>query len=227
VNFGEKLKQLRAERNLTQPQLAQAIGIEQSYLSKLENDKSIPSADIFQSILKAFGIDVATFLDGVDEKQVHRDLRQVPEVAHHLNSVITTRIHDIRAWLFGSGIALVLGLTVGLAGQRGWLFSNKQYNYHSAGVLLPGESPQWFSMHQFQPETMNRIMPDHKLLDDYRGEGFTEEVPGGTRYYTYRHFTVAVRPQNRILMLAGALLTFGGIVGFITEARLRSVRLQA
>src|SRR5688572_18022983 len=39
VNFGEKVKQLRAERNLTQPQLAQAIGIEQSYLSKLENDK--------------------------------------------------------------------------------------------------------------------------------------------------------------------------------------------
>jgi transcriptional regulator with XRE-family HTH domain len=225
VNFGEKLKQLRAERNLTQPQLAQAIGIEQSYLSKLENDKSIPSADIFQSILKAFGLDVAAFLEGVDEKQVHRDLRQVPEVANHLNSVITTRIHDIRTWLYGSGIALVLGLTLGLAGQRGWLFSNKQYNYHSAGVLLPGESPQSFSMFQFQPETINRVMPDHRLLDVYRGEGFTETVPGGTRYYTYRNYSVTVRPQNRILMLTGALLTFGGIVGFIIEARLRRVRL--
>ena len=61
MNFGEKVKQLRTERNLTQPQLAQAIGIEQSYLSKLENDKSVPSADIFQAILKAFGIDVATW----------------------------------------------------------------------------------------------------------------------------------------------------------------------
>ena len=90
MNFGEKVRQLRAERNLTQPQLAQLVGIEQSYLSKLENDKSIPSADIFQAILKAFSIDVATFLEGVDEKQVYRDLRQVPEVANHLNTVVTT-----------------------------------------------------------------------------------------------------------------------------------------
>src|SRR3954471_22944888 len=105
VNFGEKVKQLRAERNLTQPQLAQVIGIEQSYLSKLENDKSIPSADIFQAMLKAFGVDVGTFLDGVDEKQVHRDLRQVPEVSNHLNARMNTRIHGIKAWLYGSGMS--------------------------------------------------------------------------------------------------------------------------
>jgi len=49
MNIGEKIKQLRTEKNLTQPQLAEAIGIEQSYLSKLENDKSTPSADIFQA----------------------------------------------------------------------------------------------------------------------------------------------------------------------------------
>jgi len=43
MNFGERIKQLRTARNMTQPQLAEAIGIEQSYLSKLENDKSVPS----------------------------------------------------------------------------------------------------------------------------------------------------------------------------------------
>jgi transcriptional regulator with XRE-family HTH domain len=133
VNFGERVKQLRSERNLTQPQLAQAIGIEQSYLSKLENDKSVPSADIFQAILRAFSIDVATFLEGVDEKQVYRDLRQVPEVSNHLNAQVTTKIH--------------------------------------------------------------------------------------------KHPSEYERPQNRWLMLAGVLLTFGGIVGFLVEARLRRVRL--
>lgn len=43
MNFGEKLKRIRTEKNLTQPRFAEAIGIEQSYLSKLENDKSQPS----------------------------------------------------------------------------------------------------------------------------------------------------------------------------------------
>lgn len=222
VNFGEKLKQLRAERNLTQPQLAQAIGIEQSYLSKLENDKSIPSADIFQSILKAFGIDVATCLEGVDEKQVHRDLRQVPEVANHLNGLVAAKIHDIRTWLYSSGIALVLGLTLIAAGYRGFLFSNTQYGYRSVGVLMPGESPElpYRSPEAFAP----RVMPESQLLDVYRGTEFFETVPEGKRYYTFTGSVTNERPQNRLLMLAGALLTFGGIVGFIVEARLRRVR---
>src|SRR5690242_17417594 len=148
VNFGDKVKQLRAERNLTQPQLAQAIGIEQSYLSKLENDKSVPSADIFQAILRAFSLDVATFLDGIDDKIVHRDLRQVPEVANHLNGRVTRRVHSIKAWLFASAIACVLGLTLAVAGYRGLLLSSWQYNYVSKGLVLPGEPTNVFDIHQ-------------------------------------------------------------------------------
>lgn len=244
MNFGEKVKQLRAERNLTQPQLAQAIGIEQSYLSKLENDKSTPSADIFQAILKAFGVDVATFLEGVDEKQVYRDLRQVPEVANHLNSVITTKIHSIKAWLFASGIALALGFTIAFAAWRGLLFAKTQYVYSSPGVVLPGESIDYFDKqssilmeremgdeitsderHRQEVEFQKRFSKDHQLLDEYRGRGYIEDVPGGRRAYSYVVHSNTVRPENRWLMLAGALLTFGGIVGFIIEARLRRVRI--
>jgi transcriptional regulator with XRE-family HTH domain len=244
VNFSERVKQLRSERNLTQPQLAQAIGIEQSYLSKLENDKSIPSADIFQAILKAFGIDVATFLEGVDEKQVYRDLRQVPEVSNHLNAQVTTKIHSIKAWLFASGIALTLGLTLGVAGWRGLLFSNTQFNYESLGILLPGEPTDFFGTYSgllFQQmqagvitdkersqrtlEINQRRVLDYRLLDGYRGNAFTEDVPGGHRTWDFKHASEFERPQNRLLMLLGVMLTFGGIVGFILEARLRRVRL--
>ena len=244
VNFGERVKQLRSERNLTQPQLAQMIGIEQSYLSKLENDKSMPSADIFQAILKAFGLDVATFLDGVDEKQVYRDLRQVPEVSNHINAKVTTRIHSIKTWLFASGIALALGLTLGVAGLRGLMFSNTQFNYESPGILRPGEPTDFFETYGgllwnqraggliTEKERVDRSLEiemrhirDYRLLDDYRGKAFTEDVPGGQRTYFFARTSEYERPLNRWLMLAGALLTFGGIVGFIVEARLRRVRL--
>ncbi len=40
MRFGEKLKELRNEKEWTQPEMAEAIGIEQSYWSKLENGKS-------------------------------------------------------------------------------------------------------------------------------------------------------------------------------------------
>ncbi|MGB9107189.1 MAG: helix-turn-helix domain-containing protein [Telluria sp.] len=55
MNFGERLKQLRTEKGLTQPQFAQVAGIEQSYLSKLENDKSVPSAEMFTTMLAGLG----------------------------------------------------------------------------------------------------------------------------------------------------------------------------
>jgi transcriptional regulator with XRE-family HTH domain len=244
VYFGEKVRKLRAERNLTQPQLAQAIGIEQSYLSKLENDKSVPSADIFQAILKAFAIDAATLLAGVDENQVRTDLRQVPEVAEHLKAGVARKIHRIKAWLFGSGVALALGLALALAGYRGLLFSNLQYNYESPGVLLPGETPDFFDNFRgqlHQQEAAGLITPqqraervaaiekrkgvDYRLVDEYRGRGFLETVPGGSRYFFFQHPSDFGRPQNRWLMFVGALLAFAGIVGFFIEARLRSVRV--
>jgi transcriptional regulator with XRE-family HTH domain len=244
VNFGDRVKQLRSDRNLTQPQLAQTIGIEQSYLSKLENDKSIPSAEIFQAILKSFGIDVATFLEGVDEQQVYRNLRQVPEVSNHLAAQVNTKIHNIKSWLFASGCALVLGLTLGVAGLRGLMFSNTQFNYESPGILQPGEPTDFFDTYsgllfeqlqagvishqelaQRKREINQRRVHDYRVIDDYRGRAFTEEMTGGQRTWFFQHSSAFERPQNRLLMLAGVLLIFGGVVGFVVEARLRHVRL--
>lgn len=245
MNVGERIKQLRTERNLTQPQLAESIGIEQSYLSKLENDKSVPSADIFQAILKAFAMDVGAFLDGIDERIVHRELRQIPEVANHLNSAVALRIHDIRKWLFGSAAACVVGLSLGVAGYQGLILSMRQFTYASPGVVLPGEPSNIFSAHEgllfsrsrageITTEERNklavefattRIREDYLLSDTYRGEEFVMKVDGGERKYTLRNATMYDRTGNRYLMLLGALLTFGGVFGFIVEARLRSVRI--
>jgi transcriptional regulator with XRE-family HTH domain len=244
VNFGEKVKQLRAERNLTQPQLAQAIGIEQSYLSKLENDKSVPSADTFQAILRALDVDVATFLQGVDDKVVHRDLKQIPDVANHVNAVVSLKIHDIKRWLFGSAVACVLGLTLGVAAHRGLLFPNTQYNYSSNGVVLPGEPTNVFETYQKQMhhryargqitakehasliDEFSRRHDEHvQLLDVYRGETFTQQVEGGQRVYTMTRIMETDRRENRWMMFAGALLAFGGVLGFVVEQRLRSVTL--
>ena len=51
------------------------------------------------------------------------------------------------------------------------------------------------------------------------------KVDGGERKYALRNATMNDRTGNRYLMLLGALLTFGGVFGFIVEGRLRSVRV--
>ena len=142
MNIGEKIKQLRTDKNLTQPQLAEAIGIEQSYLSKLENDKSVPSADTFQAILKAFATDVGSFLEGIDDKIIHRHLRQIPEVANYLQAGVAYKIHNIKKWLYVSATVCVIGMTLIVAGYKSLVFSNTKYEYESKLVLAPGETEE-------------------------------------------------------------------------------------
>jgi len=243
VNVGERIKQLRTERNLTQPQLAESIGIEQSYLSKLENDKSVPSADIFQAILKAFAVDVGTLLQGVDQRIVHGDLRQIPEVNNHINAKVACRVHNIRRWLFGSATACVLGLSLIVAGVMGLVFSNQQYTYTSPGVIRPDEPSNIFSefasllharknagelthleRNKLEAEFVTtRVRQDYLLSDEYRGEAFIVAVDGGTRAYELRKVAEHERVANRYLTLLGSLCALGGLFGFFVEYRLRKI----
>jgi transcriptional regulator with XRE-family HTH domain len=241
MNFGEKLKQLRTDKNLTQPQLAEAIGIEQSYLSKLENDKSIPSADTFQAILKALAVDVASMLDNIDKKFIHSQLRQIPEVANYLQASKTCEIHNIKKWLFASATACAIGLCLVASGYMGFIFSNMHYTYYSEGVVKNTEPADIFTRyHQiylFQKmagtisdaeesklradiETTRR-RPDYVDQTTFQGESFKRDVAGGFRQYALRNTSTARRMENNLLMLLGTLLAFGGLFGFVVEYRLR------
>jgi len=245
MNFGERIKQLRTERNMTQPQLADAIGIEQSYLSKLENDKSVPSSDIFQAILRAFGVEVEALLTGVDDNIIRGDLKQIPEVAEYLKKSMLVKVHSIKRWLFGSALASVLGLTIFVAGYKSLLFSSESYSYISAGVELPGEPSNVFEnsllflnkrltageINEQQRERLaleyaKREKLDSMILNEYRGLWFSVAVPGGTRTYKFSGSSSVEQLPNRYLMLLGLLLTFSGLVGFFIEYRLRSVKMS-
>lgn len=245
MNIGEKIKQLRTDKNLTQPQLAEAIGIEQSYLSKLENDKSVPSADIFQAILKALAVDVGSFLEGIDDKIIHRQLRQIPEVANYLSAGIAYKIHNIKKWLFTSAATCVIGLTLIVAGYKGFIFSPKQYNYVSQGVILEGEPTNifdgnvfWFLLAAKESAGVisfveknklnyefnnNRIRQDYQLNNQYMGENYVVVVTGGLRKYNLEKEVFTEPSANRLLMLIGTVLTFSGLFGFFVEFRLRKI----
>lgn len=248
MTLGEKLKQLRTDKNWTQPQAAEAIGIEQSYLSKLENDKSVPSAEIFFAILAAFALDAAKFMEGLNLSKLDQQFLQIPIIAAQLNNRKEVRINSIKKWLFSSAIALVLGLTCIASAHKGLLFSNKQFQYVSSGVILAGESINIFenweenlrppfgssytqevndSINLKKQEMTRRLAEDYLLLDDYRGTRFNTIVDGGTRtYQLYSGFDDGKNLfplKNRLLMLLGFLLAFGGVTGFFVEYRLRKI----
>lgn len=241
MNFGEKLKQLRTEKNLTQPQFAEAIGIEQSYLSKLENDKSQPSADMFSTIVQALQLAPKELLADIDRTILQTSMRHIPEVSQFLNGEVQRRLHDARKYIWSAAAACLLGFALMLAANDGIFFANNLYKYKSQGVILPGESDQIFEQFikienlKMQAHTItadaymksqadfeaNRVKVQTIEVWGNRGGVFFEPAANGQRKFELVDVTYVRPPQNQILQYLGALLIFGGALLLVVEWRMR------
>ena len=50
MNFGEQIKKLRKQKNLTQEQMASQLGISRQAVSNWENDRNLPDIEMLISI---------------------------------------------------------------------------------------------------------------------------------------------------------------------------------
>jgi transcriptional regulator with XRE-family HTH domain len=57
--YGTAVRRARAERGLTQVQLAEISGVEQSNISAIENGRRAPSAETLHRLLRACGFDLS------------------------------------------------------------------------------------------------------------------------------------------------------------------------
>jgi transcriptional regulator with XRE-family HTH domain len=247
MNFGEKLKRIRTEKNLTQPQFAEAIGIEQSYLSKLENDKSLPSAEMFSAIIASLELDPKVFLSDIDKQVLQTSLRHIPEVSQFLNGVTTQRVHDARKYWYSAAAAGALGFALMLAANDGIFFSNNQYKYTSQGVILKNESDNIFEKYkeililkmlagtitepgrarlqgEFETE---RVKPVTIEIPDDRGSVFFEKVDNGQRKFELVSTRRVRAKENKVLQYLGALFAFCGVLAIFVEWRLRKLSADA
>ena len=69
VDFGERLRELRKERGLTLRALADAVGVDFTYLSKIENRKVgyLPGADTIRGLAEALQADPLELLQLADK----------------------------------------------------------------------------------------------------------------------------------------------------------------
>jgi transcriptional regulator with XRE-family HTH domain len=246
MNFGERLKQLRTEKGLTQPQFAQMAGIEQSYLSKLENDKSVPSAEMFTTILAGLGMSETAFLSDVDRDVMATTLRHIPAVSQFTSNAVAAQVSDTKRWLYGSAAAWLLGFAMMLAANDGIFFSNKLYKYTSPGVIRAGEpedifdkysqilaakvgarlisiEDMWKATETFQS---NRARPVTVEWPDSRGTVYYETAENGRRRFELLHTEHVQAPGNRILQYLGAIVFACGFIGLFIEWRLRRLKTK-
>lgn len=247
MNFGEKLKQIRTERSLTQPQFAEALGIEQSYLSKLENDKSVPSADMFATIVSGLGMDPAVFLKDLDKDVLAGSLRHIPAVSQFTTQTAAVQVHNYKKWLFGSALAWIVGFALMLAANDGIFFSNKQYRYVSPGVIVAGEAENIFDRHAqilelkqsaklITPEEFarqkaefetTRVRPITVDTQVNRGAAYVEPAENGHRRFELIKTDYIKSRGNRILNFFGAIVMVCGFVGLFIDWRLRRLKIKS
>lgn len=233
MNVGEKIKQLRTEKNYTQPELAEAMGIEQSYLSKLENDKSLPSNDVLNRILDVFDLEVGDLVDDLDQG-ARNQLRQIPDVANHFNRQKQMLIGNRRRWLLVSALLLSLGIALIYAGSAHLFFSDIVYQYKSHGVVLDGESKEIFD----SPQRFVPLGADHAATTEYldsinaridevyvqgskfRGNIYNVEVDGGSRTYFIDSERRIDPWQSKFIIFTGVVMAIFGFIGLLLERKL-------
>lgn len=75
---GDRVRDIREKRSMTQDKLAEAAGISKSFLSEIENDKSNVGAQILLRIANALGASVDYLLQGAVRETVEKEPIVIP-----------------------------------------------------------------------------------------------------------------------------------------------------
>lgn len=137
--FGDKIRELRQAQDLTQPQLAEQLGVEQSWLSKIENNKCLPSSEFVQQVCDTFGISLNELLAELDEDYLQKQLSTIPEVKQLLQIEGKQRFHSRKRWIIASSIASVIGAVLLYSALLNLLFPATTQRYVSNGIVYAGE----------------------------------------------------------------------------------------
>ncbi len=87
--IGDRIKQLRKERRMTQGDLADRAGINRSYLSVLENSHSSPTIDVVERLAEAMGVNLWMLISELENKHFTYDTDdeyEMPEGLQHFLS---------------------------------------------------------------------------------------------------------------------------------------------
>jgi transcriptional regulator with XRE-family HTH domain len=235
MTLGEQLKKLRNEKALSQPDLANIAGIEQSYLSKLENDKSMPSNDVFRKLLTAFELSLSEFIAAFDSSYADIQLRQIPDVEHWLNRQQQSKMLNQRRYLYICSALIVFAITLFYAGQSKILVPEMQFQYYSEGIVLAGEPKDIFDDWEIlipREDVKNKLYYEKKmemtqrkdekyvLSEKFLGENYIVILPEGSRQYSLHREKMIAQHINAWLRIGGVFFFVMGVMGFVLERRL-------
>ena len=242
MTLGEYIRDKRASMQLSQPQLAEQIGIEQSYLSKLENDKSLPSNEVFRRLLTALNLPLPAFIAAFSAQE-QQQLSAIADVESYLKLQNSQRQRHVSWLVLSLSFVFAFGAACFYAGFQALCFPERLYQYESQGLVLPGESAfvftdwdKFFPMlngsgEQIRQSMQNRAEKQQLMYQrlaqvteqsfEHKGEYYIRTVEGGSRTFEYKTSSVVSRTGNTVLQLLGLfLMVFSAVLSLGRKALL-------
>lgn len=107
MTLGQRIKELRRQRRLTQRQLAENVGIDYTYLSKIENDRleHTPSIKTLQDLARVLEVDELELMELADKvppmlQAIARDKNAVRFFRHATQTITNSEgWRDLLAYL--------------------------------------------------------------------------------------------------------------------------------
>ena len=233
MTFGEKLKALRQAKDWTQPEASEAIGIEQSYLSKLENDKSIPSDEVFDQLLKGYGVTIHDLIGNLSDAESAK-LGDIPAVNNYVAISKGRTQKRSERWGLAAIFCLVCGVGLVMSGQMALFFPNVQYDYaynpqdyinkvREEGEDKKAEIADLFRMElitaeeaKYRIDRINNVNimtpgPDFITTREYEGLHFIPEGNDDSKVYNLINERVIDVWHNKFLFMLGMMSLTSGI----------------
>lgn len=133
-SLGEKLRQLRSERNISQRELAQLAGLSPNSISLIERDETSPSVSTLQSLATALNIRMSYFFE-----------EESPTSVLHIKSGERPKIESEGVTIEGMGktlayqelepFSLTLAPHAGSGGERQVVHSGHEFVYCLQGKI--------------------------------------------------------------------------------------------
>ena len=157
--IGVLLKELRKEKNLTQAELAEKLGVSNRSISRWENGMTMPDFDLLIELADFYGVDIREILDG-ERSNTNMDGQQKEELllmAEYTNQE-KRRLTCIVRWMF---LYALLALTANmLLEERGIHTFLTGFLYGSvAGTMIIGilfTTKYMTKIRQFKLRLLNR-----------------------------------------------------------------------
>ncbi len=132
IKIGKFIAQCRKEKNITQSQLAESLGITDKAVSKWENGKGMPDVSIMLSLCDELGINVNELLSGerlTDDNYMNMANKNILVIAEEVEKNKKTKERIIKASI--CVIAICIILFIGL-----YIFENVHVNLvYNKGIM--------------------------------------------------------------------------------------------